>query len=176
MRRLPKYVHGFLDRHGKARHYFRRPGFKQVSLPGLPFSAEFNAAYAAALDGVAAPKIEIGASRTVPGTVNAIVAAYLDCSTVSTSPFKTGSAETQQMRRNLLEHFRTAHGDKPLFRIKANGEREMLLRREHLQRIVNEKSATPFAQRNFLNALRAMFKMGRQRGQGAGQSHARCRT
>ena len=34
----------------------------------------------------------------------------------------------------------------------------MLLTREHVQRIVNEKSATPFAQRNFLNTLRAMFK------------------
>ena len=34
----------------------------------------------------------------------------------------------------------------------------MLLTREHVQRIVNEKSATPFAQRNFLNTLRAMCK------------------
>jgi integrase len=33
----------------------------------------------------------------------------------------------------------------------------MLLMREHMQRIVNEKSATPFAQRNFLNTLRAVF-------------------
>ena len=32
----PLYTHGFLDRHGKARFYLRRPGFKQVPLPGLP--------------------------------------------------------------------------------------------------------------------------------------------
>ena len=34
----------------------------------------------------------------------------------------------------------------------------MLLTREHMQRIVNEKAGTPFAQRNLLNTLHAMFK------------------
>jgi len=42
MRRPPKFVQGFLDRHGKPRWFFRRPGFKQVPLPGLPSSGEFN--------------------------------------------------------------------------------------------------------------------------------------
>ena len=69
-----KYVNAFLDRHGKPRHYFRRPEFKQVPLPGLPGSAEFNAAYEAALSG--APRIEIGAGRANPGTVAAAVAGY----------------------------------------------------------------------------------------------------
>ena len=45
-----------------------------------------------------------------------------------------------------------------MFRTETNGRRVMLLSREHVQRIVNEKSGTPFAQRNFLNTLRAMFK------------------
>ena len=40
----------------------------------------------------------------------------------------------------------------------------MLLTREHMQRIVNEKAATPFAQRNFLNTLRAMFKWAMKEG------------
>lgn len=39
----------------------------------------------------------------------------------------------------------------------ANGRRVMLLKREHLQRIVNEKAATPSRQRNFLNRLQGMF-------------------
>jgi len=38
MRRLPKYVQGFIDRHGKPRFYFRRPGFTRLPLPGLPWS------------------------------------------------------------------------------------------------------------------------------------------
>jgi hypothetical protein len=44
-----KYIHRFRDRHGKTRHYFRRPGFKGTALPGLPGSAEFMEAYQAAL-------------------------------------------------------------------------------------------------------------------------------
>jgi integrase len=51
MKRPPKYVQGFIDRHGKPRFYFRRPGFKSVPLPGLPWSPEFMAAYAEALAG-----------------------------------------------------------------------------------------------------------------------------
>src|SRR5437868_8386483 len=41
----PKHVHGYVDRHGKARFYFRRKGCPQISLPGLPWSPEFMAAY-----------------------------------------------------------------------------------------------------------------------------------
>ena len=53
------YVHECRDRHGKLRRYFRRPGFKQVALPGIPGSDEFMAAYQRALDLV--PRLEIGA-------------------------------------------------------------------------------------------------------------------
>ena len=43
--KLPKYVHGFLDRHGVPRFYYRRPGFAAVKLPGLPYPPEFMASY-----------------------------------------------------------------------------------------------------------------------------------
>jgi hypothetical protein len=51
MRRLPKYVHGFIDRHGKPRFYFRRSGFNKMPLPGLPWAPEFMTAYEQALAG-----------------------------------------------------------------------------------------------------------------------------
>lgn len=51
MRRAPKYVHGFIDRHGKPRFYFRRPGFESRPLHGLPYSAEFMGDYQAAMAG-----------------------------------------------------------------------------------------------------------------------------
>ena len=51
MRRPPKFVNGYIDRHGKPRFYFRRAGFKKVPLPGLPWSPEFMAAYEQALSG-----------------------------------------------------------------------------------------------------------------------------
>ena len=66
-----KFVHRFLDRHGRPRHYFRRPGFKLLPLPGLPGSEDFMAAYQAALAGAPVP---IGESRTLPGTINAPLA------------------------------------------------------------------------------------------------------
>ncbi len=154
----------FIDRHGRPRFYFRRRGFELVPLPGLPWSPEFMAAHEAAMKGETAPVVEIGASRSVGGTVNALVAAYLDCKPKSTSPFKNLAAETQRTRRNTLENFREAHGSKPLFRTDASGRRTMLLTREHMQKIVNEKSATPFAQRNFLNTLRAMFQWAMAEG------------
>ena len=153
-----QFIHTFRDRHGKVRHYFRRRGRKRVPLPGLPGSDEFMATYKAALTGGVVPHREIGASRTVAGTVDTLVAAYLDCSPDSTSPLKTLAAETQRTRRNILENLREAHGDKRIYRTESNGHRVMVLAREHVQRIVNEKNSTPFGQRNFLNTLRAMFK------------------
>ncbi len=153
-----KYVNAFRDRHGKIRHYFRRPGCKSLALPGLPGSAEFMETYQAALTGAHTPQKQAGKSRAVPGTVHALISAYLDCSPGSTSPFKGLAAETQRTRRNILVNFREAHGEKRIFRTDSNGHRIMVLAREHLQRIVNEKNSTPFGQRNFLNTLRAVFK------------------
>jgi integrase len=159
---LPKHCGWNLDRpKGTRRVRFRQGGFSTY-LTGTPWSEDFMRQYAAALDGVKAYASTIGAGRTVVGTVNALIKAYLD--PLSSSPFKTGAAETKRTRRNILENFAKAHGDKPLFRTDISGRRTMLLTREHVQRIVNEKAATPFAQRNFLNALRAMFKWATKEG------------
>ena len=75
MIKLP-YVHSPRDRHGKQRHYFRKPGVKRVPLPGLPGSGEFNRAYEAALAGETTPRVEVGVSRSKPGSVAAAVATY----------------------------------------------------------------------------------------------------
>jgi hypothetical protein len=75
MIKLP-YVHSPRDRHGKQRHYFRKPGVKRVPLPGAIGSPEFLAAYQAALAGEPASHIEIGKSRSNPGSVAMAVALY----------------------------------------------------------------------------------------------------
>ena len=134
---LPRHCGWNVDReNGKRRVRFRKGGFS-VYLTGIPWSEDFMRQYAAALEGVKAQATNVGAGRTVAGTVNALVAAYL--APLSTSPFKTGAAETRRTRRNILENFRKAHGDKPLFRSDNSGRRAMLLTREHVQRIVNER-------------------------------------
>lgn len=48
--RLP-HIHEYRDRHGKLRRYVRRPGHRQVPLPGVPGSPEFMEAYQAAMTG-----------------------------------------------------------------------------------------------------------------------------
>jgi integrase len=135
-----KFVHEFTDRRGKVRHYYRRPGFKAVPLPGLPGSAEFNRAYEAAT--ATAPRIVIGADRSAPGSVSAAVAAYF-----GSMAFGNLAPRTQRERRWVLEKFRNDYGEKPL----------ALLERSRIEAMLAEKAATPGAARNFLFALRAMI-------------------
>lgn len=56
------YVHTFVDRHGKTRHYFRRKG-ECVPLKGDLGSAEFAATYQAALHGLPSEKQRHAISR-----------------------------------------------------------------------------------------------------------------
>jgi hypothetical protein len=87
---LPKHCSWNEDQHGRKRVRFRKAGFSTY-LAGIPWSEDFMRQYAAALDGVKAQARNIGASRIVAGTVNALVTTYLD--PLSSSPFKTGAAE-----------------------------------------------------------------------------------
>src|SRR5260370_17355718 len=141
MRRPPKYVHGFIDRHGKPRFYFRRPGFKRAALPGLPWSPEFMAAYEAVL--AEAPRIQIGARRTRPGTVAAAVAGYF-----GSHEFVSLAETTRRTRHQILEQFRAKHGDKGV----------ATLGRTHVQHMLNATLPTPAAALNFLVALRALMR------------------
>ena len=84
----------FRPRGREAARPLRKNGFS-VYLTGIPWSSDFMAQYAAALQGVE-QATNIGANRTAAGTAIALVAAYLD--PLSTSPFKTGAAETQRAR------------------------------------------------------------------------------
>lgn len=138
----PRYVHGFIDRHGKPRFYLRRPGHrKRLPLPGLPWSPEFMAAYETGMNSEwSAP--EIGASRTIPGTVNSAIVSYYN----NSMDFRAMAAGTQAMRRAILERFREEHGDK---RIAMLDQRPVLA-------ILNKKS--PAAARNWLKTLRGLIK------------------
>lgn len=117
--KLPKFIHAFVDRHGKPRYYYRRPGFKAAALPGLPYSPEFMAKIEEAA-AQAAP-VEIGASRTGPGTIAALVVAYYN-----SEAWTNLSADTRRNRRRYIERFREEHGDK----------RVALLQRHHVEKML----------------------------------------
>jgi hypothetical protein len=138
-RKHPKYTHGYVDQHGKPRFYMRRAGHKKIPLPGLPWSPEFMAAREAALKGEWA-KPEIGAKRTVAGTVNAAIVSYYQSSALNDGLAKS----SQNMRRAILERFREDHGDK----------RIALMHKKALQAILSKKS--PAASANWRKALRGL--------------------
>src|SRR5208337_33037 len=99
-----KWITAFRDRHGHLRHYFRRPGFKRATLPGLPGSAEFMAAYQAALEGHPLPPTQrssIGEARTIRGSVSAAVALYL-----GSTNFSQLADATKYERSRILNRFR----------------------------------------------------------------------
>jgi integrase len=138
--RLPKFVHAFIDRHGKPRFYFRRPGFKRTRLLGLPWSPEFMASYETALAGQPA---QIGTARVMPGTISALVVAYYN-----SADFKHELApETRRKRRNIVEQFREQHGDKRL----------ALLQREHIHKML-AKIDRPHAKKNWLKTIRGLMR------------------
>jgi integrase len=139
MRRPPKFVHGFVDRHGKARFYFRRPGFKQVPLPGLPWSPEFMQVYGTAMGGAA---LDIGARRTHPGSINALVVTYF-----KSAKWELLSPDTKRTRCRIIERFRVQHGDKRV----AN------LREDHIRKMLEGMSGLS-AKRQWLSAIRALLE------------------
>jgi integrase len=143
--RLPKYVQGWVDHDGRAHHYFRRRGFPRVGLPGLPWSPSFMAAYEAAMSG---PRTAIGAGRIKPGSVAAVVAAYLD----SQQFFGSKSPGTQRMRRGILERFRAAYGDRTF----------ALLPPEWIEALLDAKP--PHAARSWLITLRSLCDFAVKRG------------
>lgn len=140
------YIHEFTDRHGKVRRYVRLNG-KRTPLPGLPGTAEFMEAYQAARAEVAAP--QIGASRTVPGTVNALIIEFY-----TSAGFQGLAPITKSTYKNIIEKFRAAHGEK----------RVQKLRTEDIRRMLDARAGTPAAANNLLDMLRLLMRFAVKNG------------
>ena len=142
--KLPKYVQAWVDHDGRAHHYFRRPGFPRVRLPGLPWSPSFMAEYEKAISGA---RTAIGAGRVKPGSVAAVIAEYKD----SREFFGSKSAGTQRTRRGILDRFRAAYGDRPF----------ALLPPEWIEALLDSKP--PHAARSWRATLRSLCQFGVKR-------------
>lgn len=110
--RLPKYVRRYRDRTGIWRTYLRRPGRPQIALPEPLFSETFWKAYHDALEGEAV-SAEIGASKTIAGSFDALIARYY-----KSVAFTTLEESTQRAYRSQIEQFRKEHGTKPVSALK----------------------------------------------------------
>jgi len=148
MSRPPKYVQGFIDRHGKARFYFRRAGSKTVALPGLPWSPEFMAAYTEALAG---QPMQLGRSRIAKaGSIQALAISYFQ-----SADFGAMQPRTQRVYRNMIERFcEQQDKDGNPF----GGKPAATLRREHIVRLMAPKVDKPEAANMLRRVLRAMMK------------------
>ena len=140
-----KYVNSFANhdrKDGRVRYYFRRRGERAIPLPGLPGSEEFMAAYAMALAAIPDQR-EIGASKTLPGSINALVVDYY-----RSGEWQHGLAEqTKRVRRGIIERFRVAHGDR----------RVALLRPEHIEKMLAQ-IAKPSVKNDWLKAIRGLLR------------------
>lgn len=133
------YVHAYKDRHGRLRHYFRRPGVR-VALPGLPGAAEFMAAYQAALAGN--PERSVS-KRMVPGSFAALAVAYYQ-----SAEYRQLAAVTKATYRNIVEKFRQANGEHPV----------SAMRHEHVRRLVAARADKPAAANALLKMLRILMQ------------------
>jgi integrase len=147
MRRPPKFVQGFVDRHGKPRFYFRRPGYRKAPLPGLPWSPEFMAAYEVSLAGSPIP---IGLDRVKPGSIRALAMLYF-----ASAEFTAMRPSSQVARRRIIEKFcrqtdrlGNPYGDK----------RVVTLQRENVVKLLTRRADKPEAANALRKALRAMMR------------------
>src|SRR6516164_5634056 len=101
----------------------------------MPGSEEFNAAYAAALAKSSNAPGEIGATRTTPATIDALIVAYY-----RSVAWLELAEDSRKNRRYLIERFREQHG----------GKRVTLLRRDHFEKMLAEMTIGLGTKRHWL--------------------------
>ncbi|MFN3806760.1 tyrosine recombinase XerC [Asticcacaulis sp.] len=149
-----KYIKRFMDRVGRMRYYFNRPGYPKTALPGLPGSSEFMAAYAEAAG--EAPKISAGAGRTKPGTIGALISEYY-----GSAEFKALKEITRINYRRLLELF--ANTPVPGARMTCADVKVRDFRPVHIKRIMDGYADRPGLARNLRLRLLKVFSFAVER-------------
>jgi integrase len=147
-----KFVKRYKDRHGKVRHYYRRPGYAQTALPGDPGSEEFMAAYALAHES----KTTAGEARTRPGTIRALVVAYYQ-----SNDWRELGPDTHRTYRHALDRFCETAGENG---VKYGDLPARGLQRRHAYQILDRGQETPGATRNLIKRLRKIYEVGKARG------------
>jgi integrase len=139
------------DRYGVWRHYLRRPGFKRVALSGLYGSEEFALSYALAMGGkVTAVPHEIGAGRTVAGSLNALIASYLNSKHWTAPPPEGLAKNSKHTRKPIIEKLRSGPwGNVMLHDIE----------RRHVRAIL-DRVAKGHQRKHWLKTMRSMFAHG----------------
>ncbi|MEW6121599.1 MAG: tyrosine-type recombinase/integrase [Pseudomonadota bacterium] len=137
-----KYVDQFVDRHGTARFYFRRPGGARTSLPGLPGSEEFMAAYHAAMAQEPAPPTT--KKGGADGTIDRLISDYF-----ASPDYLALKVQTRRAYRLVIERW---------VRDEKIGHRPVRgLRRDHIQKMMAKRNETPGAANDLLKKIRLLM-------------------
>ncbi|MGE5500923.1 MAG: tyrosine-type recombinase/integrase [Ignavibacteriales bacterium] len=144
-KKRPAHVSYYRDCRGHLRWRFRKPPLPESQTRAQFGSEEWWTWYSAALAGE--PR-QVGATKTAPGSLNALVAAYY-----ASADWKLLSATTQKTYRGIIERFRAQHGDKPIAQ----------LQRTHILKLMDAKAETPAAANNLLKILRVLMRFAVER-------------
>lgn len=132
----------YMDRHGMRRWRYRKGAFSREL--GTDYGSEnFVRRYEAAIqENRTGRKVGAGRARTVPGSINDLVASYYR------TPEWRGLADlTKKTYRGVIEPFRLEHGNKLVERIE----------RRHVMAILGQKADTPAASNNLRKRLGQLF-------------------
>jgi integrase len=144
-RKLPLHVVRDRSRHGRIRFYFRIGLGKRTRLPDINDPA-FRAAYLQCLGGEAAsPPIHHRNDKTLA----ALIDQYRD-----SARWAELSPATQKQRRNIFAHVIKEAGDFPYREISA----------DDLKAARERRKDTPAQARNFLDAMRGLFRWAHETG------------
>jgi integrase len=138
---LPKGVTMFFDRHGKRRVRGRRNGLSYYFKSELGTEA-WELEYQRWKAG-ASPIGEIGAKRTKPGSISALVVKLY-----RSAEWANLSDATKATYRGIIERFRVEHGEKPVSQ----------LERRHIRDMIAKKAATPAAANNLLRMIKMLMR------------------
>jgi integrase len=139
-----KYVHKYVDRHGKPRAYYKPPIGKNISLPVPVGSDEFLIAYTEARRG-GNPAIGKVPSKEEKGTFNELLAQYF-----RSPKYKNLSASSQKNYARILRKFCERYGDLPVSEFKT----------KHATSILGKMSSTPEAANTLMKRLRTLLTFG----------------
>lgn len=139
----PLHLHRESTRHGRTVWYVRVGKGPRTRIAAELGTDEFDAQYRAAIEGKPRPK----ASEPVHGTLAWLVARYRE-----TTAWAALSAATRRQRENIFVHVLETAGGEPCSRITAD---TIISGRER-------RAATPAQSRNFLDAMRGLFRWAKE--------------
>lgn len=135
----PPYLSSQRTRHGKLVWYVRRPGRPRLRIRAEYGSPEFVAEYQAAMAGAAPPR----KAKAEGGSLEWLIEGYR-----ASAPWAKLSAATRRQRENIFKRVCAKAGKEPAASIS----------KEDILAVLDERADTPAAARNFLDAMKGLFR------------------